>query len=508
GAQFGRVDETLAAVLPEGVIRAGPVAYYQHVLGTFKEWHVPEMVVHFARRALNEKPQDSEVVMNLQKTVFHGSLDLLAYDDAYAALAAMPDATSAKDCLHRFVTVCATNGELALLCERFAIASMQEEMENTLRFKARSGPVSVPGWGGDGGETNYFNVLWSYFVFKMDYKNASLAMYQYARSLNALTSSIGDERKLRAIVTEQARALLAAVNGLSLVEEGNRWILDESEVVGEERERKRRKIQHGPRVDPDAATKVANVRIVEPAELHQEYLLAVSKLHTANADRTNLQGAGVPNPSHAISMYLQAGMYDKALDLGTQFELDVGKVFERVAEKCVIWRKCEVEGRPYDDDVLTLTDDPPAGWEGSPSDRGWRLLESWLKKHDSKENGWRYWRCVVERCLIIDPEWEVPVWVKEFYKKHHPEDLLRVYVRFGAWERAAEFAVEYIKHHAPRSTGIAERPIWSGSRWLPYSLLDSILKGLSDGEVKREFKKVVEEWVVDAGRETRELPDR
>ena len=34
-----------------------------------------------------------EVVTSLQKTVFHGSLDLLAYDDAYAALAAMPDAS-------------------------------------------------------------------------------------------------------------------------------------------------------------------------------------------------------------------------------------------------------------------------------------------------------------------------------------------------------------------------------------------------------------------------------
>ena len=40
---------------------------------------------------------------------------------------------------------------------------------------------------------------------------------------------------MKAIVTEQARALLAAINALSLVEAGNRWILDESDEVGEER---------------------------------------------------------------------------------------------------------------------------------------------------------------------------------------------------------------------------------------------------------------------------------
>ena len=72
--------------------------------------------------------------------------------------------------------------------------------------------------------------------------------------------------------------------------------------------------------------------------------------------------------------------------------------------------------RPYGDDDLTLTDDPLAGWEGSPSARAWQLLEFWLKKHDSKENGWTYWRSVVERCLITDSDWEVPVWVREFYK--------------------------------------------------------------------------------------------
>ena len=95
----------------------------------------------------------------------------------------------------------------------------------------------------------------------------------------------------------------------------------------------------------DAGHGVANVRIVEPDELRHEYLLAMSKLNTVKADHTNLQAAGVPSPSHAISMYLQAKMYDKALDLGIQFGLDVGKVFERVAEKCVVWNRCELEGR-------------------------------------------------------------------------------------------------------------------------------------------------------------------
>ena len=54
------------------------------------------------------------------------------------------------------------------MCERFAIAGMQEEVENTLRFKARSGPVPVPGWVD---EPNYYNILWAFFVYRLDYKN-------------------------------------------------------------------------------------------------------------------------------------------------------------------------------------------------------------------------------------------------------------------------------------------------------------------------------------------------
>lgn len=170
---------------------------------------------------------------------------------------------SVRDCLHRFVTVAATNGELNLLCSRFPFVGLQEEVERTLQFKAKSGPVYVPG---HNMETNYYGVLWGYFVFRGDYRNgkrtnagfgwgfscyilanlrlmistlASAAMYEYSRRLNALTSQErgrkGAPAKIQAIVTEQARALLAALNALSLVREGSRWILDESGEVGGER---------------------------------------------------------------------------------------------------------------------------------------------------------------------------------------------------------------------------------------------------------------------------------
>lgn len=54
GASQNPTDPAFAAVLPDSVLTSGTVGYYQHVMTIFKEKQVPEMMVAFAKYALNE----------------------------------------------------------------------------------------------------------------------------------------------------------------------------------------------------------------------------------------------------------------------------------------------------------------------------------------------------------------------------------------------------------------------------------------------------------------------
>ncbi|KAJ3033457.1 hypothetical protein HDV00_006340 [Rhizophlyctis rosea] len=490
-------EATLADVLVETDQRDLSV-YYQRIMTIFRDKQVPEMTVAFANYALDQlsaqqRAVQKDRVTTLNMSIFNGSLDLLAYNDAYAALVAIEDPSTVKACLWRLITVAATNGELDLLCSRLPFIGLQEQVEKALEFQAKTGPVHVPGWNS---ETNYYGIMWGYFVFRGDFRRASKAMFDYARRLNSLAVNGHQPAKVQAIVTEQARALLAALNALTLVREENRWIVDENGDFGEERARKRRRIGDGPVWDDDEPRNSAPVSVLEPADLRREYLLVVSKLHTSKADPVLLQAVGVPDARTAMSMYLDAGLYDKALDLGVQFKLGVGKVFERVVEKCVRWGQTEWSGgvhAMYKDEDLTLTDDPPAGWEGTASEKAWRLLQFWLKKHDSKENGWGYYKCVVDRALNVDPHVQLPVWIKEFFKEHNPDDLLRIYIKYDLWERAAEFIALYIRENT-RNAGDATNLTSASMRWIPYTLVDQILKGVEGKAVERELKERMKGW--------------
>ncbi|KAJ3048452.1 hypothetical protein HK102_012685, partial [Quaeritorhiza haematococci] len=139
--------------------------YYRHVAGLFEDARVSEGVVEFARLALESlgvrkntanvkrregdedgEDEDEDVLRrDLWKIIFTHSLELSMYEGAYAAMTANPDPAIRRDCLRRFVTVLCENGQLDALCSgRFPFVGLQDEVERTLEFKARNGPVVTP----------------------------------------------------------------------------------------------------------------------------------------------------------------------------------------------------------------------------------------------------------------------------------------------------------------------------------------------------------------------------
>jgi hypothetical protein len=69
-------------------MKAGIVAYAQMVLDFFAEKSVHEMVIYFAKMALDCAPRDANTnqIQLLKRTIFNHNLEIRGFDEAYASL--------------------------------------------------------------------------------------------------------------------------------------------------------------------------------------------------------------------------------------------------------------------------------------------------------------------------------------------------------------------------------------------------------------------------------------
>ncbi|KAJ3304618.1 hypothetical protein HDU76_005175, partial [Blyttiomyces sp. JEL0837] len=120
--------------------------FYEHVWQLYEEHRVYDMVVVFAKACLNALPaKKSEAQLDLVKRlwsiIFTSSLEALAFEEAYLALTASPNPELRKYGIRRFATVLCEYGQLDSLCSRFVFGDFQSEVEEALKFKAKTRSV-------------------------------------------------------------------------------------------------------------------------------------------------------------------------------------------------------------------------------------------------------------------------------------------------------------------------------------------------------------------------------
>ena len=83
----------LSIVISSDIIKKGIVAYAQTVLDFFAEKQVPEMVIHFAKMALDCAPKEVDLtqIQTLKRAIFNQNLEVKGFDEAYAALITISD---------------------------------------------------------------------------------------------------------------------------------------------------------------------------------------------------------------------------------------------------------------------------------------------------------------------------------------------------------------------------------------------------------------------------------
>ena len=114
-----------------------------------------------------------------------------------------------------------------------------------------------------------------------------------------------------------------------------------------------------------------------------------------------------------------------------------------------------------------------AYWEGSVKDKNWQLLKELLESYDSLENGFSFYKCVVE--TLLENGFALPCWLREFYLKQCPQELLLILIQKESWNEAMEFTRHFLKKRS--FDDLKRKSDWS--QWTPFNLLDILYKNVS-----------------------------
>ncbi|KAJ2771869.1 hypothetical protein IWQ56_001615 [Coemansia nantahalensis] len=509
GAAYAQVGEGVRAgvdlqhVLPADVLESGHAhRYYEHVAELFEAAKHYPSVSRFSHRAL-ELLQDeagqrdagvdagaaAESQQRLWLKIFHAELECDAHEEAYVAMMANPDQRQQLDCLRHLVGVlCEQAGGVAILC-RLSFIGLQEEVERNLLFKAHHGdPLATP---------SYYKILYSFHVYRGNYRNAASAMYQYARRLAAvLRSSSGCD--VERLLAEQSQALLACANGLSIVDRQYTWVVvgrqagaataDEAAGLDGGAKRKRRRIAIG-RFDASSSSQGQDIDIVELADVQREYALCMARLTLGASFQELFSRSVLLEPEDAVALYVRLGMYDSALALAKAFGLKLDYIFSSLAQRC-LELSVATSGRAQQEQT------PEAFWQnrgvqevaGPPSERAWRLMQYYLDLEEPGACSQPHYRLLVaDAVLRSEHDAVLAPWLSAPLLQHCPQDLVRLCLRNGCVSEGGEFLLQHINalcgRIAAADTAAAEARK-TCEFWMPYQLLDQTT-GILDDAVAR-----------------------
>jgi hypothetical protein len=452
--------------------------YYKHIINIFEVKKLHQQIVNFTKYAI-ELYMDKRIltieekaeVDYFRKLKFLHNLELRNFDEAYSSLVYFSDPKMRVYLLRQFVASLVNAGEILKLCS-YSYTGMEDEFENTLHFKIRNSSIKKliysKAYGDQSSfvtkyspEPDYCKILFSYYTFKGNFRDAAHVMYNYYRLLSGILSKIKPDEKLKfTILKEQSQSLLTVINSLNLINEKSRYIMIKHSDEDNEyttNAKKRRKIQ----VADDEKSR-QGVDIIHFSDIKKEYLFSLAKLDYVDYDIEDIEVA--------VSKYLEDKKYDAAVTLAESWSISSSHLFEKLASECII--NLENYGNVFNAEAL------------NEQSRAWKQLEEYLKMYENSENYSQYLKVTMETLFLLDQQIELPKWFIEQYKKKYTEDAVRIYLKYNRIEEATNLLIyqcqKYIESCLPSKTRI----------WISYALLDQVKFALKEKIKDIKFEKL------------------
>ncbi|KAF9961490.1 hypothetical protein BGZ70_008276 [Mortierella alpina] len=442
--------------------------YYNHIIGLLSEKSAHVQIIKVARLALSDLLGNTKVLVteaqtrSLLSSIYGSALTIRAYDLAYNAMMQVTSENFRKQYLRLFVSTLCRNGDGGKL-SLFPFTGLIEEVERMLLLKAESQHVlSKP---------DPYKTIYAFYCYRGDYRNAASIMYQYAIRL---TDSSNQTESVLALLSEAGNSYLAAINALHLSGPQSTWITIPDKGANAEERAKRRKLSVTTHRHASGMSGVpCKVEVVQLCDMKKEYALNTAKLRLVKEIPAQIaDGIAIMREREAQILLVRQGHYDEATSLALLYDLDLDVVFNHLVDRYLAALSNEQEALLGKDG---LQQHNSAFADRKKSSVALLTLQTYLDRHDNSSTTFRYRLGVIERILMRNADFAIQPWLTQHYLTHNPEDLIRVYLKFGALKAAAKFSSVVIQAALKKEELISRH---SNARWLPYTLLDEIFASL------------------------------
>ncbi|KAG0228513.1 hypothetical protein BGW42_002104 [Actinomortierella wolfii] len=319
---------------------AKPMDYCVHLVALFQQAEAHAQAVSVARTALDSLTTGKETASGDQEQVkralighiFESSLAMRAYNAACKAMLEQPNAAAMRQYLEVLMSTAIKSNNAHQLCTlQFEV--LNDLFERRMATLARESPLL--------GKTNLYEVLFSHYIYKGDFRNAASTMCELASRLTiTLSSGNMTPASIAALLSEMGKSYLAAINAMYMLDEASRWVAipavrePRSDKHGEEDVIKRRKHSAPSLSAASGSSSSSKLQILRLKDLQKEYALAIAKLRLLQESPDAAAVSTVPTLSAqaAVYMLLKVGDHESATTLSLMFELDLSPVFDYLVD--------------------------------------------------------------------------------------------------------------------------------------------------------------------------------
>uniref|UniRef100_A0A0B7AIF3 Uncharacterized protein n=1 Tax=Arion vulgaris TaxID=1028688 RepID=A0A0B7AIF3_9EUPU len=454
--------------------------YYLKVIRLLEEHDLPDLVITMATEAINKAEKDDPNLSTLQSKVFKHHLELGHNQQAFHAMMNNPDSERKKDCLRQFLVVLCERGHLADLVS-LDYQELEEEVVCILENRARSVDLFTH---------DYYSLLYSYFIYREDYRKAGRIMFERGLRLSQEVSGLKS-------LQQQAQCYLSTLNTLRLVKSEYAWIIKPQVKPTQLKDAAdARRLPHS-NEDGQRKRKLPSARkmeLLELSDLEKQYLLLDARLRLIrNQPDTALISGPMPSPEEILSLLSSAGLYDLAVSVTRAFSLSPEQVLSSLTLRCVTLavstssctKSSGLDPNSAAWSWLRENKIPPCGAkETTASDQTWSLLQGYLSLLEDGSG-------LCHRCVaytLLSQSFPLPTWLVRSYKALDVAALLRIYLTFDLLPEAVSLAMEYLEALTHVITG-SNCPAFKLkgldkslplSVWVPYTCLDQLLVALRE----------------------------
>uniref|UniRef100_A0A1I8GSP5 WD_REPEATS_REGION domain-containing protein n=1 Tax=Macrostomum lignano TaxID=282301 RepID=A0A1I8GSP5_9PLAT len=360
---------------------------------------------------------------------------------ARLGLSRLADPSVQLDCIRHLVVTLSDRDQLGALLQ-LNFGQLGNALVSVLEMRARAVDANLH---------VYYNLLYCYHTGRSDFKRAASAMHE-------LSARLSRERTGFESAQRQARALLAAIGCLRLLEPRHQW--------------------------------ARPVRVLTLADLEHRYAILSAHLQlslrhpsatstTASASAAAAAAATAANSTlgldELVADLLSVGLYHEAKCLLRRCNRAPTPLLESLAGAAVTASGYVSTTEESFAAIKEALEEEGASAEGaSPADCLWSLLQLYTERYDWP--GAPGLEAIVRRLLLLD--YPLPAWLIKLYTERDPAGLLRLYIAHDRVEEAAELSRRLVESARLAALESGRSATAAPQRCLPYTQILQVREGL------------------------------